>query len=79
VHCLVLIDDIRAAQMIRNKAQSAGHSFGVFKVWNAVAGHLRGSLLASREAALRSLERESPFRRERALQLTAWRLAHFTN
>ena len=52
VHCLVLIDDMRAPQRTRNKAQTAEHSCAVFKVWNAVAGSLRGSLRASREAAI---------------------------
>ena len=32
--------------MTRNKAQSAGHSCAVFKVWKAVSDHLRGSLRA---------------------------------
>ncbi len=52
VYCLALIDDMRAAQRVRNKAQAAAHSFPVFKAWNAVAGALRGSLRASREAAI---------------------------
>jgi len=38
--------------MTCNKAQAAGHSRAVFNVWNAVAGHLRGALRASREAAI---------------------------
>jgi len=38
--------------MTRNKAQAAGHSRVVFKVWNAVASHLRGARRASREAAI---------------------------
>jgi len=38
--------------MTGNKAQAAGHSCAVFKDWNAVAGHLRGSRRASREAVI---------------------------
>jgi len=38
-----------------------------------------GRAVKRSSAALRSLERESPFRRERAWQLAAWRLAHFTS
>ena len=52
MYCLVLIGDIRAPQMIHNKAQLAGQSGPLFKRCNAVVGQLRGSLRASRQAAI---------------------------
>ena len=52
MYCLVLIGGIRAPQLVYNKAQAAGQSWPLFKACNAVVGQLRGSLRASRQAAI---------------------------